>query len=396
MTAAREIGSHRARPTLVVRGAAALRRHLEAALAAEQGGRGAQVGGHAGDGVALALDQPVAAAGEGARGHRHQHELGEEERGVQQRAGVDRGDAGEQDDRRDQEAQQALRPLQEVQAAGRVLEPLREAQAALEHRRVVPEHLERALGPAAALHQEGPDLLGRDAQGHHLGVEDDPPAGGVQPHAGVGVLDDRVGGHAADREDRAAAEDRRAAAPEGGVVAVLPARDRVEEDALLVAQRVVVVARVLEAAVVEVLGRLDDGDLLVGEVAEHPLDQLRARHVVGVEGDDELRVHLGERVVDVAGLRVAARRGAREVADAELLAHQAHPWAPPVVEHPHLRGHVVADRHRADDRRPQDVLGLVVGGDEDGDRAALQRRRGPRGGRAASRRRPAAPSMTRP
>ena len=171
-----------------------------------------------------------------------------------------------------------------------------------------PQHLQRAARPAAALDDERADLLGGQAEGHDLVVVGDLPAARVQLEAGVGVLDDGLGGDAADLEEGLAAQQRRAAAPEGRAVAVLPAADHVEEDALLVAQGVVDRARVPEAPVVEGLGALDDGDARVGHVADHPLDQLGAGDVVGVEGDDELGVEVPEDVVDVAGLRVV--RGA--------------------------------------------------------------------------------------
>ncbi len=156
-------------------------------------------------------------------------------------------------------------------------------------------------------------------------------------------------------------------------MAVLPAADHVEEDALLVAQRVVERRRVAEAPVVEGLGALDDGDARVGHVADHPLDQLGARNVVGVEGDDELRVQHRQDVVDVAGLRVQPRRRAADVAGAHRRAHLLHPRAAAVVEHADLGRHVVADPEGAHDRGAQDVLVLVVGRDQDGHAAALQR-----------------------
>ncbi len=72
---------------------------------------------------------------------------------------------------------------------------------------------------------------------------------------------------------------------------------------------------------------------------------------------------------------LAWRRGAgtREVADAELLAHQADPGTAAVIEHPDLGRDVVADGLRADHRRAQDVLRLVEGRDQHRHLAAGQR-----------------------
>ena len=149
------------------------------------------------------------------------------------------------------------------------------------------------------------------------------------------------------------------------LLAVLARADRVEEQVLVVAQRVGGAARVLEAPVEEGLGALHDGHLGVGEVAEGALQQLRARHVIGVERDQELRVDVGQGVVEVAGLGVQARGGAAQVAGAEPGAHAAHPVAAAVVQHPHLGRRVGAHGQRTEQGRPQHVLRLVVGGDQD-------------------------------
>ena len=148
-------------------------------------------------------------------------------------------------------------------------------------------------------------------------------------------------------------------------------------------------ARVAEAAVVEGLRALDHGDLRVGHVAEHPLEQLRPRHVVGVEGDQELGVDVLEGVVDVARLGVRARGRAAEVARAQLVAHLAAPRRGRRRRAPTPRARTsLRMAERADDRRAQHVLVLVEGRDQHRHPAA-------RAGAAAAAARASAPARER-
>ena len=117
---------------------------------------------------------------------------------------------------------------------------------------------------------------GRAATGSRRGREAPAPgrgsrrgSGSVQPAAvhldrRVEVLGDRLSGHPAHLDECCAAQKRGRTAPEHAVVAVLARADHLEEHALLVAARLVVLHRVL---VVEVVRALDEGDLVVVEIA---------------------------------------------------------------------------------------------------------------------------------
>ena len=125
--------------------------------------------------------------------------------------------------------------------------------------------------------------------------------------------------------------------------------------------------------VVEVLGRLDDGDRRVVEVAQGVGQELGARYVVGVQDRDELGVEVLDRVVEVAGLRVGVVL-AREVVGPEGLGERGHPRPLAVVEDPRFVGR--PQRGRRGDGRQQHFGRLVVGRDEHGDAsvARLDRR----------------------
>ena len=94
---------------------------------------------------------------------------------------------------------------------------------------------------------------------------------------------------------------------------------------------------------------------------ERALEEVRRRHVVGVEQQQELGVGLREAVVEVAGLRMGVRR-AGEVARAEGGGHPPHLVAGAIVEHEH-----VADpthRDGASHGRLEHGQRLVAGADE--------------------------------
>ena len=119
---------------------------------------------------------------------------------------------------------------------------------------------------------------------------------------------------------------------------------------------------VLEALlVVEVLRGLHQGDERVVEVAEGVAEQVAVGDVVGVQDGDDVGVDVLERVVDVAGLRVAVLL-AGEVARAEGPGQLGDLRPVAVVEHPGLVRDV--DRHGGGDGRQQDLERLVVGRDE--------------------------------
>ena len=84
-------------------------------------------------------------------------------------------------------------------------------------------------------------------------------------------------------------------------MAVLAGADDAVEERLLVAADDVVLDRVV---VEEVVRALDQGDPLVVEVADHRVERVRHRHVVGVEHQDQVALGARERGVDVAGLGV--------------------------------------------------------------------------------------------
>ena len=111
-----------------------------------------------------------------------------------------------------------------------------------------------------------------------------------------------------DSESRAADEGR-APTPEAGVVAILATADDVVKEALLVQERVVRAARVLEASVEEGLGRLDEGNARIVHVAEGPLEEVRQGDMVCVEDEKKVRLDVIEGVVQVPGLRVLAGFG---------------------------------------------------------------------------------------
>ena len=82
---------------------------------------------------------------------------------------------------------------------------------------------------------------------------------------------------------------------------------------------------------------LNEGDRALREIAECAVEDLRPRHLIGVENQQELAIGLQQSVVEIAGLcvqRPVLPAGAsRDVADAEFVGHLLHGWAVAIVEH---------------------------------------------------------------
>nr|WP_254781418.1 hypothetical protein [Modestobacter sp. DSM 44400] len=116
--------------------------------------------------------------------------------------------------------------------------------------------------------------------------------------------------------------------------------------------------------VVEVLRRLHQRDAVVPEVGQRAGEEVRLGDVVGIEDGDQLGLHQGQRVVEVAGLGVVVL-AAGDVPCAEGVGHLGHLRAVAVVEDPGL----VVAVHGQDGghRGQQDLQSLVVGGDQHGD-----------------------------
>lgn len=123
----------------------------------------------------------------------------------------------------------------------------------------------------------------------------------------------------------------------------------------------------------------DEGDVRVAEVPQHPLQELGERHVVGVDGGEELVLLAvpGDPRVVVAvlgtGLVGALRpvplgyAPAGEVPDAEFRAERLRPVVVTLVEEPDVEVAVVADPRRALQGGPDHGEGFLardVGGEE--------------------------------
>lgn len=200
------------------------------------------------------------------------------------------------------------------------------------------------------------------------------PAPLVQHDRGVEVLRDRRGLDPADLDQRLAADHGARAAPERPVVAVLAGADHPEEQGLLVAVLCDVLDRV---EVVELVRRLGEHDVGVLEVADHRVEEVRQRHVVGVQHRDQVALEVPERVVDVPGLRVAVV-GPGQVAGAELTGELGELGPAPVVEQP--RGVRVPQGPAAEQRGAQHLHRFVVGRHQHVD-GQVGPRRGPVGRR---------------
>ena len=177
------------------------------------------------------------------------------------------------------------------------------------------------------------DRLRRETVGEPFVVIDGRPSLRVDADRSQHVLRDRARREAVDVVERRAPHDRAAPDEVGGVPAVASRLDEVVEKPLLGPDVFLfVVGAVLERVdVVELLRRLGEGDLLVPEIADEAIDEMRERRVVRVENSDELGGRVLQSEVDVAGLRVLVAL-AREVDAPELLAERLDLGAVPVVE----------------------------------------------------------------
>jgi hypothetical protein len=200
------------------------------------------------------------------------------------------------------------------------------------------------------------------------------PAAPVQHERRLHVLDDRVGREAADVVQRRATKHAAAAAEEGAAPVILAGLQQRVEDAILLPQTArLLVHHVRERIrVVEILRRLNEAHLRIVEVTQQPMDDVRQRHVVGVELQNEIRRRHRDRVIQVAGFRVRVADPA-DVADAELFRQLAQIVPLAVVED--VRAVRIADRARPDRRAPHDLERLVVDRDEDVDVTPGRRRR---------------------
>ncbi len=183
------------------------------------------------------------------------------------------------------------------------------------------------------------------------------------------VLGDGLGRDATHLLEGNTTDDGRRAAPERRVVAVLARAHDLEEQALFVPARFVVLHRVL---VVEVVRALHERGTGVAEVADGQVERVGQGDVVGVQEEDQLTVGAGERMVDVAGLRVVVV-GPRDPLRAPAGREGVHLLAAAVVEE---IGRVwVAQRRATGEGRLHDVDRLVIRADEDVDRPSGRGRR---------------------
>jgi hypothetical protein len=144
----------------------------------------------------------------------------------------------------------------------------------------------------------------------------------VQQHRRVQVLSDGCHREPADLIDGGAPEDRAGSAIEAGVVDVPARLGDVVEHVLFVRDVLATAETVLEQIrVVEVMRRLHLRDLVVTEVPQRLVQEAAYRHVIGIEGDDEVAARLPERVIEIpcfCALVVVAR----DVIHAELAAER--------------------------------------------------------------------------
>src|ERR671918_1788585 len=186
------------------------------------------------------------------------------------------------------------------------------------------------------------------------------PAALVERDRKLEVLGDRVRREATGLFERLTAEDHVRAAAEHGSPAVLAAGDRAEE------QRLLMPGSPWDAGLVAigvVLGCLHEGEsVVVLEVAEGRLQELRGQDVIAVDDRDERRVGLRERVVDVAGLGVVVDRPA-QVPDPVHLCEPAHLVAVAVVEQPDANV-IAAHPGCRHERHLHDLRRLVIARDE--------------------------------
>jgi hypothetical protein len=150
----------------------------------------------------------------------------------------------------------------------------------------------------------------------------------------------------------------------------------VEEEALLVGPDMPdKQVRLNRVFVEEVLRRLHQADRGIMEQRHGAPQEIALRHEICVEYGDEfgrsgLRAKIVQRVVDVAGLRVAVV-GPSEVMRALGGAERFEPGSPTIIQDPHPNPRKI-DPERADDGALQDCFFFVVGSDQEIDPRQLR------------------------
>ena len=222
----------------------------------------------------------------------------------------------------------------------------------------------------------------RAARGERLGERQAHVAGRLDEQARRKVLRDRLRVEAADGLERLAREHGVGAAVDDAVARGLGHLDGAVEVVLLVGDGVLRVEAVLEhVRVVEALRRLEQTelDLLVGgeagvaalgvdEVGDGLHEEAALHDHVGVERHHKGCARAGHGGVEVAGLG-ALVIGTVEVTDAHALGQGTHLGAAVVVAEPHvhLGGVGIFQVLAAVDGLGEQVVGLVIGCDEDVD-----------------------------
>jgi hypothetical protein len=242
-------------------------------------------------------------------------------------------------------------------------QPLAQGQAGAQKGAFQPEYLHGAESPAVPLGPVGLEGLGGEAPGEGSVVIDHLPAPLLKPEAGVHVLGHRLGGEPADLLERRPTQHGRAAAIHRRAQGILARLDHIEKQLLLLPGRLVFpVGGMLEGVqIVEVLVDLDDRHPGVLEEAEQPVDQIGLRHVVGVQGDNEISGAVAQGVIQVAGFGMSPV-GAGQIAAAELDRQLPDLGAVSIVEQPGGVG--VAHADRTDHRVTEQGHRLVVGRNE--------------------------------
>ena len=354
---------------------AALRRDPEGSPAVrDEGHRREQIRRHPHEFEQDGQHRSITPAREGTQGELTQDEGGSERHREGQRLGAD-GDGPRRDDDDGQDEVPHRPPRVEPAEKGRrVGQTLAQGQARHNERVLRAEYLHRAGTPAVSLQLVGRGVGRRQAAGQDLVVIHGPPTPAVEADRRVDVLRDGVGRDAADLPQCRDAHDGAGPAPERAGPAVLARlEDPIEEGLFVEALAADPVGGgaidptglVLERVdVVELLGRLDQGETRIVEVAQGADEEVGRGDVVGVEDRDELGIDDAEGVIEVARLGVLVR-GAGEIVRPEFGRQSLDFGSGTVIEHPGL----VVDPHRdgGGDGGGEDLQSLVVGRDEDGD-----------------------------
>ena len=85
----------------------------------------------------------------------------------------------------------------------------------------------------------------------------------------------------------------------------------------------------------ELLRRLYEGDALVAEIAQRPIEEARSSNVVGIEERDKITVREGQCMIEIPRFGIAVFC-ARLIAAADFLGESANLSALAVVEDPGL------------------------------------------------------------